>query len=80
LRCYAIILFTPYDIYIKNIITTANFFEGAGVLSDLELANKLSKMTGENITYAMVRRQRRNLGISKPKGRKRKPENNTAEI
>jgi len=54
--------------------------DNVGVLSDLELANKLSKMTGENITYAMVRRQRRNLGISKPKGRKRKPENNTAEI
>lgn len=43
-----------------------------GILSDTELANKLSTMTGENITYGMVRRQRRKLGIVKPRGRRKK--------
>jgi hypothetical protein len=41
-------------------------------MSDLELANKLSGMTGENITYGMIRRQRRKLGVSKPRGRRKK--------
>jgi hypothetical protein len=41
-------------------------------MSDLELANKLSTMTGENITYGMIRRQRRKLGVSKPRGRRKK--------
>jgi hypothetical protein len=41
-------------------------------MNDAELANKLSVMTGENITYGMVRRQRRKLNISKPRGRPRK--------
>lgn len=41
-------------------------------LSDAELASKLSGMTGENITYGMVRRQRRKLGIVKPRGRRKK--------
>lgn len=44
-------------------------------MSDTELANKLSGMTGENITYGMIRRQRRKLGVSKPRGRRKK--NNT---
>lgn len=40
--------------------------------SDLELAKKLSEMTGENVTCSMIRRQRRKLGISKPRGRRKK--------
>lgn len=46
-------------------------------LSDGELANKLSSMTGENITYGMVRRQRRKLNIVKPRGRRKK---NSAQV
>lgn len=41
-------------------------------MNDAELANRLSTMTGENITYGMVRRQRRKLGIVKSRGRPRK--------
>jgi hypothetical protein len=40
--------------------------------SDTELAIKLSQMTGENISTAMIRRQRRKFGISKPRGRRKK--------
>lgn len=40
--------------------------------SDQELASKLSSMTGENITYGMVRRQRRKLGVEKKRGRRKK--------
>lgn len=39
------------------------------LLPDEILAMKLSQMTGQNITTSMVRRQRRKLKISKPKGR-----------
>lgn len=39
------------------------------LLPDEILALKLSHMTGQNITTSMVRRQRRKLKISKPKGR-----------
>jgi len=46
--------------------------DNINILSDEELANKLSSMTGENITYGMVRRQRRKLGIVKPRGRRKK--------
>jgi hypothetical protein len=46
-------------------------------LADKELANKLSSMTGENISQAMVRRQRRKLGASKPRGR---PKKNKIEV
>jgi hypothetical protein len=49
--------------YIKDHLT--NF-------SDLELAQKLSEMTGETITYGMIRRQRRKIGINKPRGRRKK--------
>lgn len=42
------------------------------VLADGELASKLSGITGENISQAMVRRQRRKLGVSKQRGRPRK--------
>jgi hypothetical protein len=41
-------------------------------MSDTELANKLSSMTGESITYGMVRRQRRKLGVVKARGRRKK--------
>lgn len=40
--------------------------------SDNELANKLSEMTGETVTTGMIRRQRRKIGISKPRGRRKK--------
>jgi hypothetical protein len=46
--------------------------DNIALLSDEQLANKLSGMTGENITYGMVRRQRRKLGIVKPRGRPKK--------
>jgi len=46
--------------------------DNISLLSDEELANKLSVMTGENITTGMVRRQRRKLGIVKPRGRRKK--------
>lgn len=42
------------------------------LLSDDELAAKLGQMTGGSVTTAMVRRQRRKLGIQKPKGRRPK--------
>lgn len=42
------------------------------IFSDQELAAKLSEMTGENITYGMVRRQRRKLGVVKARGRRKK--------
>lgn len=40
--------------------------------SDGELAVKLSQMTGENISTAMIRRQRRKFGVVKPRGRRKK--------
>jgi hypothetical protein len=45
------------------------------LLSDQELAEKLANMTGETISIAMVRRQRRKFGVVKPRGRK--PKNKT---
>jgi predicted HNH restriction endonuclease len=39
---------------------------------DKELALKLSNITGQNITQAMVRRQRRKSGVTKVRGRPRK--------
>jgi|LakMenEpi03Aug12_release.lakeMendotaPanAssembly.Ray.scaffolds.fasta_scaffold454055_3 hypothetical protein len=46
--------------------------------SDDELAVKLSQICGQNITTAMVRRQRRKLHIEKPKGRR--PKNRAASV
>jgi hypothetical protein len=46
--------------------------ENINNMPDAELANKLSSMTGENITYGMVRRQRRKLNIVKSRGRPKK--------
>lgn len=40
--------------------------------SDNDLAAKLSQITGENISTAMIRRQRRKFGVVKPRGRKKK--------
>jgi len=40
--------------------------------TDHDIAAKLSQMTGNNITYGMIRRQRRKLGIVKQRGRPRK--------
>lgn len=42
------------------------------LLCDENLAASLSKMTGENISTAMVRRQRRKLNLGKSRGRPRK--------
>jgi hypothetical protein len=55
--------------YIKNNLSS---------LSDDELAKKLSEMTGEAVTYGMIRRQRRKIGVSKPRGRRKK--NSTPSI
>lgn len=41
-------------------------------LSDEGLATKLSEMTGQTISTAMVRRQRRKLALKKSRGRPRK--------
>jgi hypothetical protein len=46
--------------------------DNISILSDGELANKLSQMTGQNISYGMIRRQRRKLGIQKKRGRRPK--------
>lgn len=43
-------------------------------LTDTEMAKTLSSMVGVEITTAMIRRQRKKLSISKPKGRRKKTE------
>lgn len=48
--------------------------------SDEELAAKLSQITGQNITYGMIRRQRRKLGVIKKRGRRPKTNNITTTI
>lgn len=53
--------------------------DNVGAYSDQELAAKLSQMTGENISMAMIRRQRRKIGVSKPRGRRKKNTNTSAE-
>jgi hypothetical protein len=50
------------------------------LLCDENLASSLSKMTGENISTAMVRRQRRKLSLGKSRGRPRKNKIINAEI
>ena len=42
------------------------------VLCDESLAASLSKITGQNISTAMVRRKRRKLSLKKSRGRPRK--------
>jgi hypothetical protein len=49
-------------------------------LNDQTLAEKLSQMTGQSITTAMVRRQRRKLKLSKPRGRPSKVITSTVEV
>lgn len=51
--------------------------DNISIMSDKELANKLSSMTGENITYGMIRRQRRKLGVAKARGRRKKNSSNS---
>lgn len=46
--------------YIKN---------NHSVVCDEDLAIKLSEVTGQNVSTAMIRRQRRKLKLSKPRGR-----------
>ena len=46
--------------------------ENYNTMNDLELSAKLSQMTGQNISTAMIRRQRRKLSIKKNRGRPRK--------
>jgi hypothetical protein len=41
-------------------------------MNDLSLSRELAQMTGQNITVAMVRRQRRKLSLKKNRGRPRK--------
>ena len=41
-------------------------------IPDKIIAQKLSEMTGENITNSMIRRQRRNMKVQKNKGRPKK--------
>lgn len=43
--------------------------ENHAVTRDEELAVKLSQITGDNITTAMIRRQRRKLSLKKSRGR-----------
>jgi hypothetical protein len=47
------------------------------IFCDEVLGVKLSQMTGQNITTAMVRRQRRKLSLKKPRGRPSKSKNNS---
>lgn len=42
------------------------------LLCDEALAAKLSQMTGQNISTAMIRRQRRKLSLKKSRGRPKK--------
>lgn len=46
--------------------------DNIGTSTDHEIAAKLSQITGSNITYGMIRRQRRKLGVVKQRGRPRK--------
>lgn len=57
--------------YIKNNLTA---------FSDQELSAKLSEMTGETISTSMIRRQRRKLGVNKPRGRRKKNANVVSDI
>lgn len=47
------------------------------VISDDEIAVRLSQITNSAITTPMVRRQRRKLGIQKPRGRQPKNKSST---
>jgi len=49
-------------VFIKN---------NANILKDVELADRLSKMTGRKVTLQAVRKQRQKMGINKIPGRGR---------
>lgn len=49
------------------------------LLCDEALAGKLTQMTGQTISTAMVRRQRRKLSLKKNRGRPSKIKNNITE-
>lgn len=49
-------------------------------LLDKEVAEKLSALTGQSISAAMVRRQRRKSGVAKLRGRPRKNKPNMPEV
>lgn len=50
------------------------------LFNDEQLGVKLSQMTGQNITTAMVRRQRRKLAIKKKRGRPSKTSSVTTNV
>lgn len=55
--------------YIKN---------NHSVVCDEDLAVKLSEITGQSVSTAMIRRQRRKLKLSKPRGRPSKNKTSAA--
>lgn len=59
--------------YKKWLSTELDFIRNnKDLFNDEQLGVKLSQMTGQNITTAMVRRQRRKLSLKKSRGRPRK--------
>ena len=59
--------------YKKWLSTELDFIKNnKDLFNDEQLGVKLSQMTGQNITTAMVRRQRRKLCLKKSRGRPRK--------
>lgn len=59
--------------YKKWLSTELDFIRNnKDLFNDEQLGAKLSQMTGQNITTAMVRRQRRKLSLKKSRGRPRK--------
>lgn len=64
--------------YKKWTETELNFVrDNHASMNDLELSSKLSQITGQNISTAMIRRQRRKLNIKKQRGR---PKKNVAAV
>jgi hypothetical protein len=49
------------------------------VVCDEDLAVKLSEITGQSVSTAMIRRQRRKLKLSKPRGRPSKNKVSTTQ-
>lgn len=59
--------------YKKWTSTETDYIQNNHLLfNDEALAGKLSQMTGQAVTTAMVRRQRRKLSLKKERGRPRK--------
>jgi hypothetical protein len=59
--------------YKKWTSTETDYIQNNHLLfNDEALAGKLSQMTGQSVTTAMVRRQRRKLSLKKERGRPRK--------